>query len=49
MERENYNCFNESFELDKKLIDILISVGISANLQGYYFLKDSICQKYIVF
>ena len=42
MERENYNCFNECLELDKKLIDILISVGISANLQGYYFLKDSI-------
>ena len=28
--------------LDKKLVDILLSVGISANLQGYNFLKESI-------
>ncbi len=29
-------------KLDKKLVDILLSVGISANLQGYSFLKESI-------
>ena len=42
MEKESYNSFEEELKLDKKLIDILISVGISANLQGYHFLKDSI-------
>lgn len=42
MEKESYNSFDEEVNLDKKLIDILISVGISANLQGYHFLKDSI-------
>ena len=28
--------------LDEKLVNILLSVGISANLQGYAFLKESI-------
>lgn len=28
--------------LDEKLVNILLSVGISANLQGYTFLKESI-------
>lgn len=28
--------------LDKKLVDILLTVGISANLQGYSFLKETI-------
>ena len=28
--------------LDERLVDILLSVGISANLQGYGFLKESI-------
>ena len=28
--------------LDQKLVDILLTVGISAHLQGYYFLKESI-------
>lgn len=31
-----------SKSLDKKLVDILLSVGISANLQGYCFLKETI-------
>ena len=29
-------------ELDKRVMDILLAIGISANLHGYYFLKDSI-------
>lgn len=29
-------------ELDKKLVDILLSCGIPANLQGYSFLKETI-------
>ncbi|MBE5757526.1 MAG: hypothetical protein E7345_01165 [Clostridiales bacterium] len=33
---------NKEFNVDKKLVDILLSVGISANLQGYQFLKESI-------
>ena len=28
--------------LDKRLVDILLSIGISANLHGYHFLKESI-------
>ena len=28
--------------LDRKLVDILLSVGISANLHGYNYLKESI-------
>lgn len=28
--------------IDNKLVDILLSIGISANLQGYHFLKESI-------
>lgn len=28
--------------IDRRLVDILLSVGISANLQGYNFLKESI-------
>ena len=29
-------------DIDRKVIDILLNIGISANLQGYYFLKESI-------
>ncbi len=29
-------------EIDRRVVSILLSVGISANLQGYYFLKESI-------
>ena len=29
-------------ELDRRVMDILLAIGISANLHGYYFLKDSI-------
>ena len=42
MKVENIIDDENNLKLDKKLIDILLSVGISANLQGYYFLKDSI-------
>lgn len=35
-DEENMKC------LDKKLVDILLTVGISANLQGYSFLKETI-------
>ena len=28
--------------MDKRLMDILLTIGIPANLQGYQFLKDSI-------
>lgn len=41
MKKENVNITKE-YNLDKKLVDILLSVGISANLQGYQFLKESI-------
>lgn len=41
---ESNNIINaeENRGLDKKLVDILLSVGIPANLQGYLFLKESI-------
>ena len=29
-------------DIDKKLVDILLTVGITANLQGYSYLKSSI-------
>jgi len=29
-------------KVDRKLVDILLSIGISANLQGYHYLKESI-------
>jgi len=32
----------EKINLDKRLVDILLSIGISANLHGYHFLKESI-------
>ena len=32
----------EKINLEKRLVDILLSIGISANLHGYHFLKDSI-------
>ncbi len=32
----------EEKNLDRKVIDILLSLGISPNLQGYTFLKESI-------
>lgn len=34
--------YRDTTKLDKKLVDILLSVGISANLQGYHYLKESI-------
>ena len=39
---ENKISIREIKKLDKKLVDILLSVGISANLQGYHYLKESI-------
>lgn len=36
-EENNYEKY-----LDKKVVDILLTVGITANLQGYFFLKESI-------
>lgn len=39
---DNFTTAVENKYLDKKLVDILLSVGISANLQGYLFLKESI-------
>lgn len=32
----------EEKNLDRKVVDILLSLGISPNLQGYTFLKESI-------
>lgn len=32
----------EKINLDRRLVDILLSIGISANLHGYHFLKESI-------
>lgn len=32
----------EKINLDKRLVDILLTIGISANLHGYHFLKESI-------
>lgn len=31
-----------SYELDRRIMDIFLSVGISANLQGYQYLRESI-------
>lgn len=42
MKKENNDNIKKEFNLDKKLVDILLTVGISANLQGYQFLKESI-------
>ena len=41
---KNENCEQKLEELDveRKLIDILLTVGIPAHLQGYQFLKESI-------
>lgn len=33
---------SKEHDKDKQIIDVLLSIGISANLQGYYFLKESI-------
>lgn len=40
----NENCEQnlDAMEVERKLIDILLTVGISAHLQGYHFLKASI-------
>lgn len=39
----NYDIDNRKMKLiDKKLTEILISLGIPANIQGYRFLKESI-------
>ncbi len=32
----------EECEIDKRIADILLGIGISANLQGYHFLKEAI-------
>ena len=42
MEKENTTNIEKDYLIEKKLVDILLSVGISANLQGYQFLKESI-------
>ena len=43
MENDINTKFNEmTKEMDKKLVDILLSVGIPANIQGYSFLKETI-------
>ena len=46
MEQLNEKLTNISKEeeknLDRKVVDILLSLGISPNLQGYTFLKESI-------
>lgn len=36
------NATQNERNMEKKLVDILLSVGISANLQGYSFLKETI-------
>lgn len=41
-ELKSKNKANIQIDVDKKLVDILLSVGITANLQGYYYLKESI-------
>ena len=32
----------QAVDFDEKIMEILLSIGISANLNGYHFLKDSI-------
>ncbi len=45
---EEFNLKSENYikesdkNLDKKVVNILLSLGISPNLQGYAFLKESI-------
>ena len=39
---EEKNSLLKTTNLDRRLVDILLSVGISANLQGYNYLKESI-------
>lgn len=31
-----------NYEVDRKLMDIFLSIGISAHLQGYHYLKESV-------
>lgn len=38
----NVNKNEGKINLEKRLVDILLSIGISANLNGYHFLKESI-------
>ena len=42
MEKFTTRGSEKNIALDQKLVDILLTVGISAHLQGYYFLKESI-------
>ena len=32
----------QAIDYDEKIMEVLLSIGISANLNGYHFLKDSI-------
>lgn len=44
----NKNLYNYKFtkeeenKINKRIVDLLLSIGISANLQGYYFIKESV-------
>ena len=40
--KNNKNLYNRENKVDEKLVDILLTIGISANLQGYHFLKEAI-------
>lgn len=42
IKNENQKEIKNIKGVEKKLVDILLSVGISANLQGYSFLKETI-------
>ena len=38
----NYQLKDKEKILDKRIMDIFLSVGISAHLQGYHYLKESV-------
>ncbi len=41
LDRKAYRRMKNN-DIDRRVINILLTIGISANLQGYYFLKESI-------
>lgn len=42
MKRYQDTRLKKSVEIDKRIMDIFLSIGISAHLQGYHYLRESI-------
>lgn len=42
MKRYQDTRLKKSVEVDKRIMDIFLSIGISAHLQGYHYLRESI-------